>query len=962
MRHAAMRNLAARRVDRTNGTAGPTHVRSYFVSSSSALTDHFKRIRQMSLNRSRLHAMVACVLAVSVAMPLVAQESTSQASVHPTPPVTDAAVKRTGSITVDGKLDDPAWGNVPAITNFRQYQPAEGQPATQRTEVRIIYDADAIYVGARMYDSLGAKGARAPLARRDQLLDSNGNNGSFNSLTTDKLVVILDPYHNHIDRALFEVNPAGVKGDQFDGDDSWDPVWEAAAHVDSLGWTAEMRIPYSQLRFSRAAVQTWGLELWRYEDRLNERDMWAWYSKSAAGGPAFYGHLTGLEIPPQPKTFELLPYVVTGEKFARAAVGDPYHGNTTSHLSAGADLKYLLTSNLTLDATFNPDFGQVEVDPATINLSAYETYYDEKRPFFIAGSSAFDFGGMNCMFCSNTSGMDVFYSRRIGRPPQLTPWVNGNSEFANTPDNTSILGAAKITGRTAGGYTVGVLDALTNQETARYVLPNATNEQLTQTVEPLTNYFVGRVKKDFRQGATTFGGIFTSTDRRIDDSIVDDRLRSHAQAAGIDWDHTWHRQDYSWMGNAVVSNVNGSTSAMDLTQLSSAHYYQRPDRRVTSDGLFSTRYDPNATSMQGYGFYTRLAKQSGDWMWETAQNWRSPGFEVNDLAYLDRADYKWMNFNVMRQWTKPTTAFQSMALIAGGQQKFNYDGIRTDEQAQAYFAYEFPNYWNLRSFWIYHPITEDDRLTRGGPVVDRQGYNLGHFQVSTDARGRAVFNIAVEMAKGIGSHTHTFSINPGVALKPASNVFVSLTPSYVADEDDAQYVTRVSDPTATAFYGNRYVFGFIRTHTLSLDTRVNWTFTPNLTLQLFAQPFVATGDYGSFREFAAPRTIRKYIYGKTGGTIAQSADGSTYTVDPDGAGPAQTFTFANPNFTNRQLIGNAVLRWEYRPGSTVFFVWTQNRSGYESTGDFDFSRERTAFFRDRPTNVFQIKVNYWIGR
>jgi len=202
-----------------------------------------------------------------------------------------------------------------------------------------------------------------------------------------------------------------------------------------------------------------------------------------------------------------------------------------------------------------------------------------------------------------------------------------------------------------------------------------------------------------------------------------------------------------------------------------------------------------------------------------------------------------------------------------------------------------------------------------------------------------------------------------VALKPASNVFVSLTPSYVADEDDAQYVTRVSDPTATAFYGNRYVFGFIRTHTLSLDTRVNWTFTPNLTLQLFAQPFIATGDYGSFREFAAPRTIRKYIYGKTGGTIAQSADGSTYTVDPDGAaGPAQSFTFANPNFTNRQLIGNAVLRWEYRPGSTVFFVWTQNRSGYESTGDFDFSRERTAFFSDRPTNVFQVKVNYWIGR
>jgi hypothetical protein len=555
----------------------------------------------------------------------------------------------------------------------------------------------------------------------------------------------------------------------------------------------------------------------------------------------------------------------------------------------------------------------------------------------------------------------VFYTRRIGRPPQLNGWVDQNAAFDDTPDQTAILGAAKVTGRTKSGYTVGVLDAVTNRENARYLTAPG-GPELTQTVEPLTNYFVGRVKKDFRAGATTFGGIVTSTDRSLSDSVASDRLRSHAQAVGADFNHTWHGHEYTWMGNAVVSNVLGSESAMALTERSSAHYFQRPDRKVTTDGLFSTRYDSATSALRGYGFYTRLAKDNGNWMWETAQNWRSPGFEVNDLAYLDRADYKWMNANVARQWTTPTRWYQNVFAIVGGQQQFNYDGDRTDLQRQAYLGYELPNYWNIRTFYIHKSIVADDRLTRGGPVVKGTGYDFGHFEVSTDARGTAVWDLSLEHSHGVGASTNMYSVSPGLALKPASNVFISLSPTFNSDEDAAQYVTKVADPTATAFYGNRYVFGFLRSKTLSFDTRVNWTFTPNLTLQVFAQPFIASGDYRAFREFAAPRTLKKVVYGQDAGTITRTASGD-YTVDPDGAsGPAQPFTLANPNFTYRSLIGNAVLRWEYRPGSTVFFVWTQNRTGSDPNGTFDFARERAALFRDRPTNVFQIKVNYWIGR
>ena len=904
---------------------------------------------------ARVSAVVWTSLATSAALP--AQQTSS---VHPEPPPVAAAVRRTSAITIDGRLDEAAWAQAKPITELRQTQPNEGAPAALPTEVRILYDDEALYIGARMSDPLGASGIRAPLARRDQLLAADGNNGSFNSLTTDKLAVVLDPYHNHLDEAWFEINPAGVRGDQFNGDPSWDPIWEAASHVDATGWTAEMRIPYSQLRFSRDTAQTWGLQVWRYADRLNERDMWAFRKRNESGGAPFFGHLAGLSIANRPRQIELLPYVVSKGQFKYAAPGDPYHTKHDTYFSAGGDLKYLLTSNLTLDATLNPDFGQVEVDPASLNLSAYETFYDEKRPFFVAGRSAFSFGSFSCYFCGNTSSLGVFYSRRIGRPPQLNGYVDNQAQYADAPDNATILGAAKITGRTKSGYTVGLLDALANKETSHYVTATGA-PQLTQDVEPLSNYFVGRVKKDYNQGATTIGTIVTSTVRRLSgDTILANRLRNSATAVGLDWSHSWHQRVYRWNGSIVGSDIEGSSPAIALAQRSSAHYFQRPDRTVSSDGIFTSRYDTLATALRGYGFYTRLAKQNGDWLWETAQNWRSPGFEVNDLAYLDRADYKWMNANLARQYTTPTRYYRNIFWSVGGQQQLNYDGLRTDEQAQAYYGMELPNYWNLRSFAIHRFTTDDDRLTRGGPVVKRTGYDFGHVQVSTDPRQAAVFDLSVELARGVDSPTHTFILSPGVALKPATSVFVQLSPSYVIDEDAAQYVKTVKDPTAVAFSGNRYVFAFIKTYTVSFDTRINWTLKPDLTLQLFAQPFFASGDYTGFREFAAPRTIKKLEYGRDIGSISRV--GGTYTVDPDNAGPAAPFTIDDPNFSFRSLRGTAVLRYEYRPGSTLYFVWTQQRAGSSAFGDFDFSRDNSALWRDRPDNVFLVKATYWLGR
>ena len=901
-----------------------------------------------------LHQALAVLV---VALPAAAQTPAAPEAALPSA----ASARRPSPITIDGRVDEAAWAAATPITQFKQRQPTEGAAAMLATEIRILYDDEALYVGARMSEPMGPAGIRAPLARRDQLLAANGNNGSFNSLTTDKLAIVLDPYHNHLDEVWFEINPAGVRGDMFNGDPSWDPVWEGATQITADGWTAEMRIPYSQLRFASQPVQTWGLQLWRFVDRLNEQDQWSFRRRNESSGPAYFGHLEGIAIARAPRQAELLPYVVSRAQSKYADPRDPYRGCTRTNLNSGADIKYNLTSSLTLDATIHPDFGQVEVDPALLNLSAYEVSFDEKRPFFIANRSAFSFGGLNCINCNNASSLGAFYSRRIGRPPQLNGLVTGAAAYADTPDEATILGAAKITGRTNNGYTIGIMDALTSREQARY-LTTLGGPERTQTVEPMSNYFVGRLKKEFRGGATTVGGIVTSAVRALEgDTVLTNALRSTATATGLDWSHAWSNRVYRWRGTLMASDVRGSSQAIARTQRSPTHYYQRPDREVTSDGLFSTRYDTTATSMRGYGLYTRLAKESGNWIWELQQNWRSPGFEVNDLSIISRVDYRWMNGNIARLWLTPGRFYRSAFLSYGGQQQFNYDGLRTDLEQYAFNSIEFPNYWVMRAYYQRSHDVQDDRLSRGGPALGTVGYDYYQLGVSTDPRSVAVWNVQSGIAVGFDG-TRSWNLRPSVAVKPAGNVFLQISPTWNWSQDGGQYVTSVKDPTSTAFSGSRYVFGYITTRTLSVETRLNWTIRPTLTMQLFAQPFVASGNYERFREFAAPRTNRKRDYGRDLGTIERNAATARYTVDPDGAGPATAFSFGDPNFTSRSLRGTAVLRWEYRPGSTMFFVWTQQRAGNDTSGDLDFRRDAGALLADRPDNVFLVKATYWLGR
>lgn len=907
----------------------------------------------MSLAR-RLTAAIAFA---AISAPLFAQQTTK--SQNDPRPVAHATA-RSGSVTIDGKLDEAAWAAATPIGDLTQSVPNEGKAATEKTEIRVLYDDAAIYIGARMFDSQGKKGVHAILTRRDQLMTDG-------SLTSDKIAFVFDPFHDKNTRMWFEVNPLGVKGDHANGDNSFDPVWDVGTAIDSLGWTAEFRIPLSQLRFSRDKSQIWGMQVWRTIDRLNEQDMWAFWRSNEFGGPAYFGTLEGMTITSVPRQIEVVPYVTSRAKMDRVPSSDPYHSDREMLYRAGADFKLNVTSNLTLDATVNPDFGQVEVDPAVVNLSVFETTFSEKRPFFISNSQYFSTGGFSCYFCSNVSSLNLIYTRRIGRSPQLAGLVGSRAQFMDATDATTILGAAKVTGRTNGGLTVGLMDAVTNSETAKFRLDGSSQDQ-QQEIEPLSNYFIGRVRKDYRGGSTRIGTIATMVNRSLDNLDERQRLRKRANAVGFDIDHRWKNREYSFNLQTALTNVAGDTAAIRRAEESSARYYQRLGREETSDGLFATNYDPTRTSLNGYGFYARLAKETGNWLAETTQNWRSPGFEANDMGVLSRSDYKWMLANVARQWTTPGSWYRFVWLSTGAQQQFNYEGDRTDSEIHSNISATLKNYWNLGVFNIYHPSYFDDRLTRGGPTVKHYGYNMFSGNVSGDSRKAIVWGANVTYVRPVDTNEGgRQSYSPSLTIKPTASTTLSIGPSYDHDFTAQQFVTSFQDAnTPAGFGGTRYVFARLEQKTFSVDTRINATFTPTLTLQLFAQPFLASGHYTSFKEFAKPHSGDMIYYGRdNGSTVAKQTDASgavSYRIDPDGNGLAAPFTVDNPDFNFRSLRGTAVMRWEYRPGSTLFFVWTQERDGFDTFGNFDFSRDRSALFRDRPTNVFQVKATYWLGR
>ena len=877
------------------------------------------------------------------------QEPQNQRDSHMTSAPQARAVRLTGSLRLDGIPDEEAWASAPPVTDYWQTQPDEGERFSQRMEVRFLYDDDALYVGAMLYNE-------TPVAARLKRRDS-----SF--ADTDLFAVFIDGYHDHRSAYRFVVNAAGVRKDSranpdgSNGDTSWDPVWEADAQISDEGWSAEMRIPFSQLRFSPADVQVWGIQIERRDRFSQEFGYSAFTPLLERGGIARYGHLVGIEGIERARPLELLPYITgRAERLdvpASTGLSDPFRSGSDYFGSAGLDLKYRMGTNLTLDAAVNPDFGQVEVDPAVINLTAFETRYQERRPFFVEGADIFSFqeGGT-----AGSTGRppQLMYSRRIGRPPQGR--VSSDAVFSDSPRATTILGAVKLTGRSDSGWSLGLLEALTEREVTRWV--DATSAPSETVIEPATNYLVGRLRRDMRAGDTRIGILGSAVNRRLGGSSI--VLPSAAYTGGLDFTHEWADRSWRFSGAFAGSHLRGSEEAMIATQRSSSRYFQRPDVDHLS-------VDPTARSLSGYYAMADLNKQAGRFQVKLAGAAISPGYEVNDLGFQSRADRLIVDTQLKYQETVPGRIFRSWEVRGGPDAIWNYGGERTYAQVNLLSDWILTNYWSGGTQMGYEPRTENDRLTRGGPLAINPEKFSARINVQTDRTRPYVVTASFDWSRDDGgSWRKAGNLNLLVAVQ--SNWEVNFGPHISRERVAAHYVTAVSDPLATETFGRRYIFADLAQTTFSFDTRFNITFTPNLSFELYAQPFVSTGNYGTLKEFRAPGTFDFLRYGIDRGTLTDQGDG-TYLVDPDAAGPAAAFSVDNRDFTYRSLLGNAVLRWEWRPGSTLYLVWQQSRIEDLVASDPNLSRigesrigyDTAEIFRIRPDNIFQLKVSYWLN-
>ncbi len=856
------------------------------------------------------------------------------------------AVRATEQIVIDGKLTEQIWqraGNV----ELKQEEPEQGSNPSQRSEFWVAYDDEAIYFAAKYYDS-NPDSIMARLVRRDFIWGD----------PSDGCVLYLDSYRDKRSGYFFYVSAAGALADGLIENDvkqpndlSWDAVWEGVPYIDDEGWSIEMKIPYSQLRFNEGESQVWGINVERFISRRFETDMLAYTPRNESGFTSRFPYLVGIEGITPPARIEVLPYVTGRAEYIEGDPGDPFNSGEKYPIGIGLDVRAGLGSSLTLNGTINPDFGQVELDPAIVNLSDVEYSFTEKRPFFTEGVSIFRFGrgGTNNNVSFNWPGINIFYSRRIGRAPQGGVPAN---DFADIPNGTHILGAAKISGQVYDSWKIGTIHAFTKREFADIDIGGLRSEY---EVEPSTYYGIFRAQRDFNSGKQGIGFLSTFTNRFFKDQSLQSAINKNAFVFATDgWTFLDEENTYVLTGWAAMSTVSGNQQRMIALQRSALHYFQRPDASHIS-------VDSSAISLTGYSGRLMLNKNRGQWTFNTAVGLISPEFEVNDLGFGAYSDIINAHFFTNYRWNVPTDFYQNLGINAAAYVSYDFGGNRTSQGYQLGSYITLREYYGANASFTYNPSTFNARRTRGGPLTLNLESKSFEINLYTDNRVWWVGNAGCYASfsdAGISQSLYT-----NFEFKALTTLTLSVGPQFSRDISEAQWVGKFSDITASETYNNRYVFAYLDQTTFAADFRADWIINPKLSFQIYLQPFIASARYSDFKYLAKSKSYDFVKYGENGSTIEQtiSADGNiSFTLDPDGNGPSESRTINNPDFNYISLRGNAVLRWEYLPGSTLYLVWTQSREDIDSNGDFLFGRSMNKLFGIRPDNIFMLKLSYWL--
>ena len=821
---------------------------------------------------------------------------------------------------IDGVLNDNCWKQGEWSGDFTQLFPNEGGKASQPSQIKITYDDKNIYVAIRAFDSEPKK-ISIKSGKRDELIG-------------DVVGICFDSYHDFRTGFEFDVTAAGQKVDQVltnptNSDFNWNAVWKVKTALEDSAWTAEFEIPFNQLRYSGSDEQVWGMHVWRWIDRYQEESDWELQSLTGPGLLYLFGELRGIKGLKKSHNIEILPYTVGKVKTYPVDQGNPFARKGWESIgNVGLDAKIGLTSNFTANLTINPDFGQVESDPSVMNLSAFETFYSEKRPFFLEGKNIFNF---------DFDEASIFHSRRIGANPKYWPSTN-DKEYLKMPDNTSILEAVKISGKSENGFSIGLLQSVTNKEKASF---SSNGKTSIIPVEPLSNYVVGRIQQDFNKGTTMLGGIFTATNRKIEDSVLN-FINREAYTGGIDLLHYLNDKEYFIEAKVVGSNIQGNSLAIRKLQESSAHYFQRTDTK-------HLHLDTMLTQLSGYGGRLKIGKGSkGTWRYSTEINWSSTGLDFNDLGYMQIADnIKQINF-LQYFVVKPVSIFRTYTLSSFQYNEWDFGGNYLHSGGGFETYTEFINKMTIFTSVGYNSESLDTHGLRGGPGIITPSSYRGFLYFHSDLSKRVYYELSTNFSESNNDNAFYYSFRPGITTLPFTNLKISLNFGYSKNRDNLQYVNTVNSNNE-----NKYILGKLSQKTISSTIRIDFHITPDLSIQYYGSPFATIGQYSNFKKVINPRAT-KY------NDRIENLNVKVYDKVDSVSENTGNYKFDNPDFNFFQYRSNLVFRWEFRPGSQLYIVWSNEKTDGNKI-NYSLSNAVDRFYNAPSRSLFLIKFNYWFS-
>lgn len=833
---------------------------------------------------------------------------------------------------LDGVLDEAAWATARWTRGLTQKDPVEGLPGAELTEVAFLFDETSLYVGARLQTPL-----TGPVASRLSPRDDMGQTQSF--------FISLDTYHDHRTACTMGVTAAGVRVDFYHPTDeefnqvmSWDPVWDVRTRIEPHQWCVEARIPFSQLRFNPGDEQVWGLQLDRWSPERNAEDYWVMIPRAQTGWASRFGELRGIRDIRPSRRIELLPYVAGEARLLHDPDPlDPFSEASDFQGRAGGDLKMGLGPNLTLDATLNPDFGQVEADPAQLNLTAFETVFEERRPFFLEGDRLL-----------RGQGPRYYYSRRIGAPPPY-PALADTVTHIDQPSTTSIQGAAKLSGRLPGGLSIAALTALTDEEVAR--IHNVANHRSDELlVQPRTLDAVLRLQQDFSSTGSLVGLSLTSLRRALrGDSLLGTRLPREAVTGGLDWNWRFRDGLHAFSGYGGFSRVAGDPGAILRLQRSPAHYFQRSD-------VSHLHLDGGRRALTGWTGQLGLERLGGrHWRWSVGSAAESPGFDLNELGQLSSADDVDSWLTLTWEENQGVGLFRRYTLWHNYMASWNFGGLPTNREVESGFWSQFQNYWSLEGGFSHGLPTFSDDLSRGGATLGEPGWNYARLSLSSpDLQRPDSYSLGVNCSwspdRQLNLDAWTFE-----RFRPGANVEIRVNPSISRNWVPAQYVTTLG-PGQTGLAGDLTLFSRMDYREARVATRLRYTLSPRLRLEFYAEPFMASVRFTDPGRPAGARSqnIRRYA---AEGRVERGPEGQWLISEEAGLVEVH-----QPNLEFSSWRSTLVLRWDWRLGSSFYVVWQQDRERFQQglRMEPDRTPDPLAALNAGGDNLIALKLSAWL--